>query len=155
MLATASVDWRAVLYNGDMASQVELKDGQVTLGLIDLCVSLYGKNGRGLLRRDDVEYQVRREASERSEKDRVLFGYCRQWWSDYLFINPELHNTRMVKMFAGSEGGRKELVCRFVETLRSGLISPGHAARFVSLIPLYRSRELGNETKDVWMDLHT
>jgi hypothetical protein len=97
VLATANVDWRAVLYNGEMSSQVELKDGQVTLGLIDLSISLYGgHHGRLLLRREDVEFTVKRENSERSEKDRVLFSYCRQWWKDYVFINPSLHSTRYV-----------------------------------------------------------
>jgi hypothetical protein len=113
---------------------------------------MYGGGKHALLTRDTIEFQIRRESTERSESDRILHSYIKQWWSDYLFINAD-HASRMVKIFAGSESGRRELVCGFVRPLKSGLVSPGHAARFVSLIPVWR--EVGSESRETWMDLHT
>lgn len=60
-----------------------------------------------------------------------------------------------MKIFSCTESGKKEPVTNFVNALRSELVSPLDAARFVSLIPLYVPPLVANAKSDVWQDLDT
>lgn len=94
-----------------MSKQVELRDiwdpqvssffitrsAQVTMGLLDIEIGLASGRKKPLfLTRDSIDFQLRKEKQDLQESDRLFFRYARQWWSDYLAVNPQLHKLRMV-----------------------------------------------------------
>jgi hypothetical protein len=145
----------------------------VPVGLLPLSLTLLpgggdGDDGGGApapppLAREVVSRALGRAASRRADAAKAFLLYARAWWADYRGLHPSFRH-RLVRVFG--EGG--EAGGRFVPTAgrlaalpadRVGVDSPAAAARFVSLLPHWRSDPAGavgpaTPGAPAWRSLH-
>lgn len=159
VLGTHEMDWRkAAIYGEKFIHRLEFLDifnPDIVIGIIEARLDLQALS-EIFLAQDQLKYQVEQSISKQKEAERVFFVFAREWWSDYLNIR-DTHESRLVKLFANYEGGKKVLISKLLLPITSEFIqTPRHAARFVSLLKKESVGPVGENVKsEVWMNPHT
>lgn len=161
LVSSHFLDWRPVLSSkaGRLTTSVELKgtgsESKVTSGVLDIQVELFPKT-KQTLSDEVITAQIQLERERHAKQERLFIVYTKQWWKEYLSIR-EIHQDRLVKIFAQDENATNRPVCSFVKPLRAGrlLDSPREAARFVSLIHQEQEPTLGGGGRaEQWTSMH-
>ncbi|KAJ3222553.1 Centrosomal protein of 76 kDa [Clydaea vesicula] len=146
LLGTRNVEWRQVLCYGSTSKVVDIKDiynPQVTVGLLELKINFFPSQLKeNLIRRDELDFQLKKEILNQKENDRLFFIYAKRWWNDFLLLKQGVFNnnfnkeSRMIKIFTFEEnssvsiannaegdsnddfGGRKVSVTFFLESIK-------------------------------------
>jgi centrosomal protein CEP76 len=107
-------DWRKVLLNGRTSSLVELFDQMnpdMSMGILDIVLELSTKDR---VREDEYEFQLKLKQRKLEELASSFFLEAKQWWNDYLQMR-ETHSTRLVKIFAINEFGKRFPTSHFLQ----------------------------------------
>ncbi len=146
IIGVAQVEWRKVLHSGRISTLIELTDPlhpQMSVGALDIILEFLPLDGEKA-RRDELEFHMKRQEKKKMEIDASFYLFAKQWWNDYLQIRAA-HSTRLVKIFANNEFGKRNVVTKFIAPLACRwLETPRHAARFVSLIEYLPAKRVGD-----------
>lgn len=136
LLGENILDWRKVLSSGFLGVTTELcgSNPGVPSGIIDLELELVPKSKKQYTE-SEIYDKLDQQRAVITSADREFLLYSRRWWSEFQSIRPG-HCKRKVKIFSSTTNGRMVPVNHFISPLQGGdLVSPGEAARFVSLLP--------------------
>ena len=116
VVGTHALEWRQALELGAVSATVEMSgigaSSKVPVGLVDVKVEVLprpmagaaGVAAAGGLTREDIEAQLRMEATREAESTQLFYVYAKQWWKDYLQLRAA-HRDRLIKIFALTEYG--------------------------------------------------
>ncbi|KAJ3275147.1 Centrosomal protein of 76 kDa [Terramyces sp. JEL0728] len=136
VVGVANIPLQAIFHCGRQSSLVQLNDisnPEMITGVLDITVELHPKTN--FLPKEHIDYHFARLDKLNAEIFNSYFVYAKQWWNDYLQIRSS-HATRLVKLFATNEQGKRIPVTHFLQPLQSKWIqTPSHAARDLEIWP--------------------
>ena len=160
LLSSCLLEWRQVLYHGRQTLSVELPglgtQSTLLVGSLEIKLELVPQpQAEACMTEAEVMLLLKKERDLQVDAERRFFAYARNWWAQYVDLNPD-HATRAVKLFAMSEFGTQRPVTAFVRPLRAErlLETPRQAAHFVSLLRHSREPSAGAVVADVWRSMH-
>ncbi|KAJ3256862.1 Centrosomal protein of 76 kDa [Boothiomyces macroporosus] len=121
VIGVANISLRAIFYCGRQSSLVELHDPlnpELITGVLDITIELNPK--ANLLQKEHVEYHFSRQDKLVSGQFSRYLMFAKQWWNDYLQIRSS-HSTRLVKIFANNEMGKRAPVTNFIHPTQSNV----------------------------------
>jgi centrosomal protein CEP76 len=116
VVGVGQFDWRKVLTTGRVSVLVELMDHlnpEMTVGILDVNLE-FTSNDR--IREDEFEFHLKHQAKKQDDMSSKFFIEAKQWWNDYLQMR-ESHATRLVKIFALDEFGKRSPVTQFLQPI--------------------------------------
>ncbi|CAD8195026.1 unnamed protein product [Paramecium octaurelia] len=153
------IEWRFLLCYGNISLNIELPTTYNTkmqnerknhVGILQIHLELLPKTGLVLLPENIVVSQLSKEKSVINQISDRFHTYGNAWWNDFKELKL---SVRPIKLYSESQDGIWRPSCTFIRELQSvrGIMSPNHAARFVSLIPMKTSdRGPSGDRLEVW-----
>jgi hypothetical protein len=129
------IEWRKVLYEGELEAQLELIGIQNELvGVLNFSLKLCGLDSERInfaLFREVLEAQFRQEATDSIESERQFAIDLKHWWRELM----HLIDDKSMIINSNEIGTGKTSIFNFISPMTSReLITPGHCLRFCTLL---------------------
>ncbi|CAG7787087.1 unnamed protein product [Allacma fusca] len=150
LLSSCLVDWRSQLMSDKPSQKIPVTlmgigpEFQVPVGILNSRMAIV-PSLEEILSASTYAAQINAERSIQDEKERLFLIYVKQWWREFIEIRPQ-NSKRNVKIFSYDENTTPRPIQTFVKPIVADrlLLTPCHAAWFVSLITLLDNNSNGN-----------
>ena len=182
LITTQYIDYRSVLIHGKLTQSIQLYSHDMllnqysTIGVIQcdseiLPLKLPSQhNIKPVFNESDTVHKHICTQQQLYNTVITKFNtYIKSYWNEYIAINPDIHNKRLIKLYGTSEHcnhstelnhysiPQNQFVCQFIQPLYTNrlLCTPSHCQRYVKLIAYKSNISLGGEHKSIWYNSNT